>query len=61
MIQEAPKSPYERNLLRLALLAPDLQRDILSGRQPAHLNLERLMKSPIPIDWHAQRRLLTRT
>lgn len=61
VIQEAPKSPYERNLLRLALLAPDLQRDILAGRQPAHLNLERLMKSPIPIDWHAQRQLFART
>lgn len=61
VIQEAPKSPYERRLLRLALLAPDLQRDILAGRQPARINLEQLMKSPIPLDWQAQRRLFALT
>lgn len=57
VIQEAQKSPYERSLRCLALLAPDLQRDILAGRQPARINLERLMKSPISLDWQAQHRL----
>lgn len=57
LLAEAPKSPYARSLLRLALLAPDLQRDILAGRQPEALNLERLMKTAIPLDWEAQRRL----
>lgn len=46
---------YERRLVRLAFLAPDLQTAILEGRQPAHLNLEQLIERPLPIDWGKQR------
>jgi hypothetical protein len=45
-------------VLRLAFLAPDLQRDILAGRQPPELNLERLRKMAIPLDWNRQREAL---
>lgn len=55
ILAAAPKSPYERRLLRLAFLAPDIQRDILAGRHSARLNLERLMQFQIPLDWAAQR------
>ena len=51
---------YERRILRLAFLAPDLQRDIIAGRQPAHANLEFLMKREIPVAWGRQRQDLTR-
>ena len=57
-IATAPDSPYERRILRLAFLAPDIQRDILAGRQPAHLNLEHLMKREIPLAWDRQRQAL---
>ncbi|MDD3799646.1 MAG: recombinase family protein, partial [Novosphingobium sp.] len=58
IVVAAPVSPYDRKILRLAFLAPDLQRDILAGRQPPSLNLERLRKMDIPLDWNEQRRTL---
>jgi hypothetical protein len=55
MLTTAPRTFYERRLVRLAFLAPDLQAAILEGRQPAHLSLEQLIERPIPIDWEEQR------
>ena len=52
-----PVNPYQRQLCRLAFLAPDLQAAILDGRQPPGLNLERLIHEPIPLAWPEQRRL----
>ncbi len=54
-IEKAPASQYDRKILRLAFLAPVLQRDILKGLQPPSLNLEALHKHEIPLDWGAQR------
>jgi DNA invertase Pin-like site-specific DNA recombinase len=51
----APTNPYQRKLCRLALLAPDIQKRILEGRQPRGLTLDQLIKSPIPTGWQAQR------
>ena len=47
----APPSPYLRRLLRLAFLAPDLQRAILEGLQPPGLTLEQLTRTSIPFQW----------
>ncbi len=58
LVTTAPVSPYDRKLLRLAFLAPDLQRDILTGHQPASLNLERLRQLDIPLCWKRQRQAL---
>ena len=58
VIESAPGSPYERKILSLGLLAPDIQRAILDGRQPAALNLERLIHGDIPLGWAQQRQLL---
>jgi len=58
IIQAAPVSPYDRKILRLAFLAPDIQRDILAGRQPHDLNLEKLVQMTIPLTWSEQRRSL---
>ncbi len=55
-LQAAPTSPWRRNLVRLAFLAPDIQRAILEGRQPDHLTLALLMKGDIPLLWSDQRR-----
>lgn len=42
----------------LAFLAPDIQQAIMEGRQPAGLCLEDLRRTPIPLCWDDQRRLL---
>ena len=57
-IAAAPTSLYARRTLSLAFLAPDIQRDILAGMQPAQINLEALMQLEIPFDWNHQRRIL---
>lgn len=55
LLPSSPPTMYERRLVRLAFLAPDLQAAILEGRQPAHLSLEQLIERPIPISWEVQR------
>jgi DNA invertase Pin-like site-specific DNA recombinase len=54
-LEAAPATLYERRLIRMAFLAPDLQVAILEGRQPDHLKLEQFIERPIPIDWNEQR------
>ena len=58
MVERAPASLYDRRILRLAFLAPDIQRDIIAGRQPPALNLEQLMRLAHPIAWSEQRKAL---
>jgi hypothetical protein len=58
LVATAPVSRYERELLRLAFLAPDLQRDILAGHQPPTLTLEKLRHMEIPLCWSRQRKVL---
>ena len=53
----SPTSAYERKLVRLAFLAPDLQRDILEGRQAPGLTLQRLLHEPLPLAWDRQRQV----
>jgi site-specific DNA recombinase len=55
LIGAAPTSPYDRKLVRLALLAPDIQRGIIEGRQPAGLTLQAFINSDVPAGWHDQR------
>ena len=58
MIDSAPRSPSDRAILRLAFLAPDIQRAILRGRQPPHLNLESFKAIDVPLAWSKQREML---
>jgi hypothetical protein len=46
-------------VLRMTLLAPDIVRAILEGRQPRHLNLHavRGRQKEVPLDWDEQLRL----
>ena len=53
----APVGAYDSKLVRLAFLAPDLQRAILEGRQAPGLTLSRLLDEPISPDWGCQRRM----
>lgn len=54
----APEAAYDRMILRLALLAPDIQKAILAGTQPRGLNLERFKTLEIPLSWAEQRQRL---
>ncbi len=58
LISVAPPSQYSRRIAGLALLAPDLQHDILLGRQPASLTLADLVASDLPLAWLDQRSAL---
>lgn len=50
---------YITRLFRLTLLAPDIIRAILEGRQPPGLSGVRLMQDTrFPLDWREQRRVL---
>lgn len=53
-LDASPASPHRRRLVRLAFLAPDLQRAILAGKQPRGLTLESLMHTPMPMLWSEQ-------
>ncbi len=46
---------YVSSMLRLTLLCPEIVESILSGKQPAHLQLKDLAR-PFPYDWEAQKR-----
>ena len=46
---------YVSRILRLTLLAPDIIEVILSGRQPAELQLDHLLRR-FPVGWQEQRR-----
>lgn len=59
VLQVSPVVPYERSMLRLAFLAPDLQTQILEGRQPAGLNLQRFIDADLPAAWDDQRRMFS--
>lgn len=58
IMEAAPESPYQRKLLRLAFLSPDIQHDIVAGRHPPALILEQLMQMTIPLGWKEQRETL---
>ncbi len=58
-IAEAEKidRSYVNRLLRLTLLAPDIQEAILDGRQPKGMQIEELTRA-MPIAWCEQRQRL---
>lgn len=56
-LDAAPDTSHRRRLVRLAFLAPDLQRAILAGEQPENLTLARFLETDLPLSWAAQRRM----
>ena len=56
-LEAAPDSSYQRRLIRLAFLAPDLQAAILEGRQPPRLTLAAVRAEDLPLSWAGQRQL----
>jgi site-specific DNA recombinase len=55
LLDAAPLSPYDRKLVRLAFLAPDIQRAIIEGRQPAGFTLHAFIKMDVPAGWQDHR------
>jgi site-specific DNA recombinase len=50
---------YATRLFRLTLLAPDIARAILNGKQPPDLTARKLLNDMrLPLDWNEQRRSL---
>jgi site-specific DNA recombinase len=47
--------PWNRRIVRLAFLAPDIQHAILTGRQPLGLTLADLAGDGVPLGWDMQR------
>jgi DNA invertase Pin-like site-specific DNA recombinase len=60
IVEALPQSRYEFRLMRLALLSPGIQRDILAGRQPDHICLEDLVMAAVPACWAQQEQALKR-
>lgn len=58
VMETAPVSPYERMILRLAFLAPDIQRAMIDGRLPRPFNLEYFKSVDLPLAWSKQRERL---
>ena len=52
---KAPSNTYLTRLARLAFLAPDIQRDILAGREPHGPSVKQLLEADIPLAWREQR------
>jgi hypothetical protein len=52
---------HQRRWIRLAFLAPDLQRAILADEQPERLTLARFLGNDLPRSWAAQRRMFAET
>ena len=46
------------DLLRLALLAPDIIQAAYEGRLPRAVSLEARLRAKVPLDWNEQRRLI---
>lgn len=55
VMDQSPASPHDRNLVRLAFLAPDVQLAFLEGRQKPGLCLENLRCNAVPLSWDDQR------
>ena len=53
-LEAAPGTAYYRRLVRLAFLAPALQKAILTGTQAPDLTLARLMQGPTSLLWSSQ-------
>ncbi len=53
--REKVRVSYVGRMMDLTLLAPDIIKAILNGRQPRGLSL-REFRSPIPLEWGEQRR-----
>lgn len=58
-LKESVDKSYVSRVMALAFLAPDITESIITGRQPADLSAEKLIRRiDLPLDWRQQRLLL---
>jgi len=55
---EATSKRRIQQVIEWALLAPDIVRMIVEGRQPIGLTSNWLLRHALPTDWNAQRQLI---
>ena len=53
-----PINEWTRERIAIGLLAPDIQRALLTGKAPLGLDLEKLLSRDMPLDWEGQRKFL---
>ena len=51
----APATQHDRQVCRMAFFAPEIQAQVLSGRQPRGLVLRQVLKVPMPPAWADQK------
>jgi hypothetical protein len=57
--KEGKNKSYISRVINLAFLAPDITESIITGRQPADLSAEKLIRRiDLPLNWDQQRQLL---
>ncbi len=54
----APTNEWTRKRIAIGLLAPDIQKALLTGTAPRGLDPELLLSQDIPLEWEEQRKLL---
>ena len=54
----APINEWTRARIAVGLLAPDIQKALLTGTAPANLDPEKLLSRDMPLDWQGQRKFL---
>jgi len=50
---------YVSRMVNLTSLAPDILEQLMAGRQPRRLTLMWFQRNPLPVDWQAQRDIIT--
>ena len=53
-----PINEWTRERIAIGLLAPDIQKALLTGTAPLGLNPEKLLSRDMPLDWEGQRKFL---
>ena len=54
----APTNEWTRERIAVGLLAPDIQKALLTGTALANLDPEKLLSRDMPLDWEGQRKFL---
>jgi hypothetical protein len=56
--REGLSESFIRHRAELAFLSPRIVAALVEGTQPVDLTLARLMRTPLPLDWSEQERVL---
>ena len=57
--REGVGNSYVSRMVNLTSLAPDIIEQLIAGRQPRRLTLMWFQRNPLPVDWQAQRDIIT--